>query len=266
MTSAYSLATDPDESVKLDFFRAAGQRGIPCAFIVGKSGQVEWIGHPMAMDDPLAQVVGDSWDREAFAEEFRARQEFERLVNAAVAAGRTGKYDELDAVLAELRALDASPELVGQANQMAERLQGMALMAMFVNDPDRALEVLPARVKELAGDTEQINALTWQLVQLSDRGQRIKPELLRLAAGLTEDALDTNAPQSSLLDTIAHLHYHAGDLEKAIEYQRRAVEQLTAGDQKAAIEGYLEQLLEEQKAAAEAAESEPDDPQESGDE
>jgi thiol-disulfide isomerase/thioredoxin len=56
----YTLATDPDGSVKADYFTAAGRRGIPSAFIIGKDGKVEWIGHPMAMDDPLAQVVNDS--------------------------------------------------------------------------------------------------------------------------------------------------------------------------------------------------------------
>ena len=50
--------------------RAAGQSGIPTAFIVGKTGQVEWIGHPMTMDEPLAQVVAGDWDRAAAKAEF----------------------------------------------------------------------------------------------------------------------------------------------------------------------------------------------------
>ena len=37
----YTLCTDPDESVKQDYFRAAGQRGIPTAFIIGKDQKVE---------------------------------------------------------------------------------------------------------------------------------------------------------------------------------------------------------------------------------
>ncbi len=40
---------------------AAGQNGIPCAFIVGKDQKIEWIGHPMQMDAVLEQVVSDSW-------------------------------------------------------------------------------------------------------------------------------------------------------------------------------------------------------------
>lgn len=74
LTSVYSLTTDPDESVYEDYMRAAGQNGIPTAFLVGKKGIVEWIGHPMEMDEPLQQVVEGTWDREAFAEEFKKEQ------------------------------------------------------------------------------------------------------------------------------------------------------------------------------------------------
>lgn len=70
----YTLTTDPDGSVKNDFFRAAGQTGIPCAFIIGKEGHVEWIGHPMRMDEPLDKVVRDTWDRDAYASEFAAAE------------------------------------------------------------------------------------------------------------------------------------------------------------------------------------------------
>lgn len=41
ITSSYWLATDPDGSVKQDYMRAADQHGIPTAFLVGKSGEIE---------------------------------------------------------------------------------------------------------------------------------------------------------------------------------------------------------------------------------
>ena len=50
VTAAYSLTTDPDRSVYKDYMTAAKQQGIPTAFVVGKTGIVEWIGHPMDMD------------------------------------------------------------------------------------------------------------------------------------------------------------------------------------------------------------------------
>ncbi len=54
----YRIALDDERKTNERFMDAAGQGGIPCAFIVGKSGNVEWIGHPVEIDGPLKQIVG----------------------------------------------------------------------------------------------------------------------------------------------------------------------------------------------------------------
>lgn len=83
LTSAYSLTTDPDQSVFNDYMVAAGQNGIPTAFVVGKTGLVEWIGHPMSMDDVIEEVVADQWDRVAFAEQLAAEKADEMAIAEA---------------------------------------------------------------------------------------------------------------------------------------------------------------------------------------
>ena len=62
---SFVVATDPDKSVKTEIFSAAGRRGIPSSFIIGKDGKIEWIGHPIRIDEPLAAVLDGTWDREA---------------------------------------------------------------------------------------------------------------------------------------------------------------------------------------------------------
>ena len=73
---AYTLTTDPDKSVKRDYFRAAGQTGIPSAFIIGKDTRIEWIGNPGypigEFDAALEAVVKDTWDREESKTKFEA--------------------------------------------------------------------------------------------------------------------------------------------------------------------------------------------------
>ena len=59
------LAIDSDDATAEAYMRAAGQSGIPTAFIVGRDAAVEWIGHPARIDEPLSQIVDGSWDREA---------------------------------------------------------------------------------------------------------------------------------------------------------------------------------------------------------
>ena len=45
---------------------AAGQRGIPSAFIIDQ-GRVAWIGHPNELDRPLEDVLAGGWDFESAA-------------------------------------------------------------------------------------------------------------------------------------------------------------------------------------------------------
>ncbi len=39
------------------WLKAAGQNGIPCAFIVDKEGKIAWIGHPGRMEKVLDNVI-----------------------------------------------------------------------------------------------------------------------------------------------------------------------------------------------------------------
>lgn len=76
ITNTYWLATDPDGSVKQDYMAASGQRGIPCAFVVGKGGEIEWIGHPMEIDGPIAAILDGTWNRDAYQREMEDRKSF----------------------------------------------------------------------------------------------------------------------------------------------------------------------------------------------
>ncbi|NBT13700.1 MAG: hypothetical protein EBS56_08995 [Planctomycetia bacterium] len=76
------LAADPDESVHRDYLEAVDETGIPTVFIVGPQGLIEWIGHPVDMEAPLADVVAGRWDRESFV----ARRRKVETVRARMAA------------------------------------------------------------------------------------------------------------------------------------------------------------------------------------
>ncbi|MBS1714945.1 MAG: TlpA family protein disulfide reductase [Armatimonadetes bacterium] len=57
------------EGMSQSWMSAAGQNGIPSAFIV-KDGKVMWIGHPMSMDKPLEEVKAGTFDVDAFKAKF----------------------------------------------------------------------------------------------------------------------------------------------------------------------------------------------------
>ena len=60
----YRIGIDPGRTTQANYMEAAGQSGIPTAFIVGRDRHLEWIGHPMEMDEPLAKIVAGDWDRD----------------------------------------------------------------------------------------------------------------------------------------------------------------------------------------------------------
>ena len=94
----YAVALDDDRKTSKDYMQAFQQNGIPTAFIV-KDAKVQWIGHPMQMDEPLAQVLDGSWDAAAAKTKFDAatamtRKQMERR-QAMAKARKAGDWDAI---------------------------------------------------------------------------------------------------------------------------------------------------------------------------
>ena len=78
----YLLGTDPDRSVYRAYMDAAGMRGIPKVFIIGKDTRIEWIGHPLVeMEKTLTAIVDDTWQRIANAPALESELDKERMLN-----------------------------------------------------------------------------------------------------------------------------------------------------------------------------------------
>lgn len=126
LTSHYWLATDPDGSVKRDYMRAAEQTGIPTAFVVGKSGQIEWIGHPMQIDEPLARILANDWDRDAFAHQMTEEQELRAAMRIAFDHARQKRYPEALAAIDKLRAGVSSPDMRQRIEIARQQIEAQA--------------------------------------------------------------------------------------------------------------------------------------------
>src|SRR5262249_50377014 len=96
----YTVAWDNEQATKDAYMRAAGQRGIPCSFVVDKQGKIAYIGHPMFLDLVLDKVVAGRWDPKAGAEEIKSLEDKLDEMSAAArndpAAGLK-KFKELEA-------------------------------------------------------------------------------------------------------------------------------------------------------------------------
>ena len=232
-TRKYRLATDPDGSVNAGYMEAAGQNGIPTAFIVGRKGEVEWIGHPLEIDEPLDKVVAGTWDRAAHAAEVKERgvveaafEEISRLLDDGKAAAALARVEGL---LRGVKGKDLREDLVATR----------ARLAIQAGDA-RAAEAFAAAAQQAGDDPEELNALAWDVVMAASGGAKPAPALVAAAIGAAQKAAALVPNEGSVHDTLAHLLAIKGDLPAALAAQRKAAAH--AGDQAEQINAYLKEL------------------------
>lgn len=241
LTASYCLTTDPDGSSSEDYMRASGQNGIPCAFIVGKTGQIEWIGHPMQMDKPLASVVKGEWDREAFAKSFAAKQEMELFM---MKLGRTYQRDP-EAGMEMLKKKIADTEDM----EVANRLKSIQLSLMLRGgDTGEEVGALAVDVLKSMEDPQQVNQLAWNLYEMFEAGDLEDKELLGKVAAIAEDAANKSDEETAWMvwDTAGHLYHASGNLDKALEAQKKAAASDYSSKEPAVAE-FLKELEAEKK-------------------
>ncbi|UCG52338.1 MAG: TlpA family protein disulfide reductase, partial [Candidatus Latescibacterota bacterium] len=131
----YRIATDlvpegreaNEGKMATNWVTAAGQQGIPSVFIVDGAGIIAWIGHPSEMDEPLAQIVGGSFDLDAHAKKHWSRMEKVALAmpvqERLYAAMGEGSWEEAIVACDELLALDPEEYVSAGINKFQVLLQ-----------------------------------------------------------------------------------------------------------------------------------------------
>ncbi len=237
ITSAYCLTTDPDRSVYTDYMDAAQQQGIPTAFIVGKSGLVEWIGHPMSMDEPLEQIVTDVWDRAAYAKTLEAERRFEEIGEQINRLAGTGKFDEALRVIDSELKTDCPAEI---RERWVSILQRVKLAGGMVDQ--EVMDYFKQELINSKGSAIGVAQIGGMLYQAS-RDQKGLDELLTASITAITSEVDNADPQIKpfLLDTLAHLYEATGNLAAAIKTQQQAVDS-AEGRAAQRLSRYLDEL------------------------
>lgn len=285
LTSAYCLTTDPDRSVFTDYMEAAGQNEIPRAFIVGKGGMIEWIGHPMGMEEPLEQILNDSWDREVARSELIASQRRGLLMTNISRAMQTGDYEQA------LGIIDQAIEEYAEDIELMEFLSSIRIrvqvfpatrLAMegkineslaVLNDlkkeaPDHVQDIVEVELtvllhgerhdeaakvlNQVTADEEDAIKLTqiaMMILESSKGSDDFSKPLLASATAAAKRASELTPGESSMLDTYARLLHRCGKLDEALDVQRQAAE--LAGDSDSDIQEFLEELKKEKESAGE---------------
>jgi len=216
------------------YMQAAGQNGIPTAFIVGRDGVIEWIGHPMRMDGPLEQVVGGSWDRLAARDKYEAAEKAERARTKAMTAIQKAFRDrDWDAALAAVEPLAAE-----FPDDAATKQLKMTILQRAGRTEE--LTQLQAEIVESQWENAMsLNAIAWSIAT----GDEPRDLELALRAAVQANKL-TEEENGAFIDTLARVHYELGDLDTAIELQKKAV---TLSPDQSVLQESLDRYLEEKK-------------------
>lgn len=231
----YILATDPDRSVYRSYFEAAGLSGIPAVFIIGKDARIEWIGHPVEMDDALEAVVENRWDRAAHQAEILERQEASREFRTAskrISATFEAKQWE-DAI----EALDVLIAL-GHETYIPTKY---AVLLSRLRDYDRGY----AYGREIMEQSWDDNP--WLLYQLAwnTAGNDKYPiddaaRDLDFALKVAERSVElTEGSDEMYLTMLARVHAARGEHDQAVKAQRQAIK-IVEGDREKVEEHNLE--------------------------
>ena len=223
------------------WMRAAGRNGIPSAFIVGKTGNVEWMGHPGSMDAPLKAIIAGTFDREAFAKQEaldrKWRKDRRQIQTEMAIAREKGDNAEVFRIVNE-----ASAEYPDVPWLQRERYR---LMMQFSKDASEVRVYGKTIAKKNWDDPQFLNAISWWTVD--DKLARHRDLDGALAWAKRADEL-TEHKDPQIIDTLARCWWERGDTVQAIETQRKAVS-LAEGDLKAQLEATLSEYIRDSKAA-----------------
>ncbi len=219
----YTVASDRTEDAQParmadSWMKAAGRRGIPSAFIVDGEGNIAWIGHPMKIDQPLADIVAGKWDMAAaaaeYARELKAEAAKQKIAEEVAKAKEAGDWN--GAVAAIDRAVAEFPSLEAQLGVDRYFLLSKAARAAEATTYGQRL------VAEVYAKTPgALNALAWGII---DPEAKIENPDVKLAVSAAERAVElTESKDPNVLDTLGLALFLAGDVARAIEIQEQAV-------------------------------------------
>ncbi len=209
----YTVATDRRKATTRAWFNAAGLKTIPAAFIVGRNGNLMFIGDPLAdqaqMDLILSKVLRGRFDP-------LLQKQAEPVLRAARRARKVKNWRMAAKQFDDIIALDGRVF----ADVALERFE---MMIVDMADPDAAYAY--AR-DELSGRLfrDDADALCMLAAKITS-DPKIKREYRDLevaleAANRAQQLVERDDPQS--LATLALVRFHRGDLQAAIDLQTRA--------------------------------------------
>lgn len=201
------------------WLEAAGENGIPCAFIVNKSGRIAYIGHPAEIKDELLEKLlaepstKKSQDGESAPVPTDSAEKSQELVRKVRAALDAGKWDEAEASLTRLQE--------GLPSESAH-LGGLLTLDLMLGRKQYtdALGVADAMREDYAKRPAVLAELANRLAPAPGTPEPLLAMAGKIATPLAAGEGDVASRAASALARVAFIR---GDAAKAVSFQESAL-------------------------------------------
>jgi thiol-disulfide isomerase/thioredoxin len=211
MKMDYTVGVDNRNRTKRSWMDAAGQKGIPVAFIVDRENIIQFIGHPMdeLFDEILVKVMA-------------GRYNLKKQIEAAPSIKAAESYRAGNSWAEASKAYDNA---IAIDNMVFAELyiEQFNMLLIDKKDPTAAYKYITKIMLERGAEDSEL--LTWIARNIAENedipviNRKMDFALNTATTALTYARSKTDP---KYLSTIAFVHFKNGDIDKAIEWQRKA--------------------------------------------
>lgn len=217
----YAVCRDgADQHMAKAWMQAAGQRGIPAAFIIDKQGRIAHIGHPMedAFKAALDGVIAGTWDLKA-AQAAAAKAAAEEKAEEAKAQAREAAWKDVAPAIQQAVKAKTWPQVLSLADaaeakhpDLKSELKAPRFLALAATDAAKAQALLDADLAKpsveacmetavmLLNDKDLEKRWYEQALALIDKAVTLEPRMAsRVTSYRFKALLRTDAPKAIAL-------------------------------------------------------------------
>jgi thiol-disulfide isomerase/thioredoxin len=204
-----------------NWLTAAGQTGIPCAFVINKKGEVAYIGHPMALKESLLETLlaepstkpPDARSAPSDDHADASSDEAITLAKRAETEIRAGKLDVAEATLAELH---------GVLTDKFRYIGGLLDLDVLIGrqQSEDALQLAQILCEDFAGEPSVLNAIASHLVSQPGASEALQTAAQKIVTPLSSVE---GEGRSGAFSTLARIAFQRKEKDRAVELQTLAV-------------------------------------------
>lgn len=198
------------------WLKAAGRNGIPCSFLIDRTGKIAWIGHPMQMERPLSLLADDKFD---IAAEAKLTEQMDKLNAEFAAALKAGENDKALATLDSIATLNPT---------MSNQYSSTRLMLLMRKKDYAAANTLAASLANNPENDAMAAPLASTLLSASEPDKIDAALALKLASKAYEANKDGQGGGWQYQILLAKAYAANKQYDKAVETQEAAIAKLPA--------------------------------------